>query len=839
MEILQQDILYALRLIRKSPSFAIIVVLTLALGIGANTAIFSLLNAVLLSKLPVKDAEHLVIVGDPLLAHLRANAYPPRVDLWSYQLFCDLRDNNSVLSEMLLTGEVPRMRVTRTSEGRDGLITESAMGVLVSGNYFSMLGVNALKGRTLMPADDDVIGAHPVAVVSYGFWQENLGGDPGIVGQTIRFRDYPFTIVGVAPPTFLGDITGDHQDIWFPVTMANQVVRNKDFLTGYGNSWFHIMARLKTGITAAQARESLNILFQQFVNGPMGTVSKYSDRESLRKLRVEVVDGSRGFSALRGTYQGPLWLLMGIVGLVLLIACVNVANLMLARAIGRRREVALRLALGAGSWRIMRQLLTESILLSFTGGALGLLVARWGVQILLRVNVGTTTDVHLDLRVLAFTAATCVVSGILSGLVPALRAMDVSLITVLKSRSGVEAGGNSHTGWNWGGILIVGQVALSVWVLFAAGLLVRSLKNLRNIDVGMNRENLLFVRLDQNMAGYTTPEQRSHLADQIAGKLQALPGVRGVTFSQNGLYYSTESADTIRVDGFIPRTSKDLLSVTDRVGPNYFSVLGIRLERGREITADDMQAMPKVAVINESFAKFYFDGVDPVGRTLWVTDEDPPIPMRIVGVVANAHDQALRGAIAPRFYAPIAQATDAIGVLNFMVRTTGNPNAIVESARGAVRDYNSKIPILGIRSMTDRIDESIRGEITIADLSGFFGVLGLALACMGMYGLMTYSVASKRKSIGVRRALGAHPVDILRIVLGEALKLVGAGILIGVPVALLCGRFIASMLYGLNASDPISLILVIAALGFVATIASFLPAWRATRVDPLIALREE
>src|SRR5579862_7924927 len=381
METLLKDLQYAFRVIRKSPAFAAIVVATLALGIGANTAIFSLMNAVLLSKLPVKNAGSLLIVGDPNLAHLRANGHPPRVDIWTYQLFSEFRDHNSVFSEMLLTGEIPRVRVTRAIAGKDELVTDQAMGVLVTGNYFSMLGTDAVLGRALTPADDDVPGAHPVAVISYAFWRDKLGADPGIVGQTIHLGGYPFTIVGVAARDFYGDINGDHQDIWVPVTMADQLAPGKGLLKGYGNSWFHTMARLKPGVTSAQARESLNIHYQRLVDGPLGTVSKFADREALRKHRVEIVDGAKGFSVLRGNYQEPLWLLMGIVGLVLLIACVNVANLMLARALGRRRDIALRLALGAAPGRIVRQLLTESVALAFAGGALGLLIARWGTQI--------------------------------------------------------------------------------------------------------------------------------------------------------------------------------------------------------------------------------------------------------------------------------------------------------------------------------------------------------------------------------------------------------------------------------------------------------------------------
>lgn len=839
METLLNDARYALRVIRKSPMFTAVVVLTLALGIGANTAIFSLMNAVLLKTLPVKEPASLVIVGDPTAVHRRANNSPPRVDFFSYQLFCDFRDNNSVFSEMLVTSEVQRVRVGRTRDTEGIPITDQAMGVMVSGNYFSVLGVNAYLGRTLTPADDDVPGAHPVTVVSYGFWKEKLGSAPGVVGQTLLLNDYPITIVGVAPAGFFGDTVGDKQDIWFPVSMQAQVVRGQELLKGYENSWFHILARLKPGISKVQARENLNAVYQQLLRGSAGSATRFAGIDALEKQHVEVVDGGTGFSALRGKYGDPLWVLMAIVGLVLLVACVNVANLLLARSLSRRKEIAVRLAMGAAPVRIVRQLLTESLLLAFGGGALGLLIARWGIQILLGMSVGTATEVHLDVRVLGFMAAMCVLTGILFGIVPAMRAVDVPPISVLKKKSDGDLGGGSSSKWNWGKILVCGQVALSVWVLFMAGVLIRSMKNLRAIDLGLQSENLLILRMDQRTAGYKTTPQRTSLGDQLAAKLSALPGVRAVSFSQNGLYFGNDSADTIRIDGYTPRTNEDLNALTDRIGPNYFSLLGIPLLRGRETTSQDTGTSGKVAVVNESFAKFYFGNADPIGRTIWITDADKPLAHRIVGEFADARDQALRGAVPARFYVPISQSDDAEGTLHFLIKTDKNPDSIAASARNVVREFDSKIPILGISSLSERIDDSIRGEITIAQLSSFFGALALLLASMGLYGLMSYAVARKKKAIGVRMALGAQPNDVLRLVLAEALSLVGVGILVGIPVTLLCSRWIASLLYGLKANDPASLLLVILTLVVVATLASIIPAWRATRVDPLIALREE
>lgn len=839
MERLLEDLRYASRIFRRSPAFVVVIVLTLALGIGANTSIFSLMNAVLLKSLPVKHAKDLAVVGDPTLVHFRATGHPPHTDIFSYRLYTELRDANNVFSEMLLTGELQRTRVTRGGGQQEQVVTEQATGVLVSGNYFETLGVDAFRGRLLTPQDDDKPGAHPVAVISYGFWKDKLGQNPSILGSTLQFNGYPFTIIGIAQRGFFGDTVGDQQDAWFPVTMQRQVVRT-DLLNGYKNSWFHVIGRLKTNTTATQAAANLNVIFQGLLNGPLGDETQFISKESLHNLRIEVADGRGGFSQVRARYHEPLLLLMGIVGLVLLIACANVANLLLSRALSRRREVAVRLALGAGAGRLVQQLLTENMLLAITGGAAGLLLARWGSSILLAMTGTSGTVVVLDWRVLTVTVGLCVLTGLLFGLVPALRAVDVALADTLKSRSDASSSfGTEHSNWSWGKVLVAGQVSLSVLVLFVGGLLVRSMKNLRNVDPRLNQSNVLILRVLPGTAGYQTAAQRTQLSEEIARRISALPGVRAITYSQNGLYYSDEAADTIRVDGFVPKSKDDLVCMTDRTGPNYFRILGIPLREGRELTEQDSATAPKVTVINEAAAQFYFGSVNPIGRTLWITDDEKPEAFQIVGVVANVRDHALRGKIAPRFYVDIAQSLDAVGALFFMVRTSQDPEQLASAARAVVQKYDSALPILNVATLGSRIDESIRSDIAVAKLSGTFGVLALLLACLGLYGVISYTVTRQTRAIGVRMALGAQQTDVLWMVLRDAMTLVIAGALVGVPAALACGRLLGSMLYGVGGSDPASMAAVIALLAIVALAAGYIPAWRAMKVDPLVALRDE
>ena len=833
MGTLLQDLQYALRMLRKSPAFTTVAVMTLALGIGANTAIFSLVNAVMLKMLPVKDPGQLVVVGDPTDVHSR-HLGDPEVVSFSYPLYRDISQGNSVFSGMLASGEAHRLRVTGDSAGE---ISGNSTGVLVSGNYFSVLGVNALYGRVITPDDDSGAGAHPVTVVSYDFWKNKLGQNPNTVGQTLRINNYPFTVIGVTPPGFYGDTVGDAQDFWMPVTMQEQIITGRKWLDTYNVTWLHVIARLKPGVSVEKAAANVNLVVQQLVNGPLKAKLTKDDLENLVRSKVEVSAGGGGFSDLRGDFKQPLLLLMVIVGLVLVIACVNVANLLLARAASRQKEFAVRVAIGAAPGRVVRQLLTESIFLAFAGGALGLLLAQWGTGALLKLSRNQDLEASPDLRVFLFTAGMCLLTGILFGLIPALRSRKVSVALTLKS--GSQNGNSADAGWNWGKLLVTGQVALSLLVLFVAGLLVHSLQNIRNVDLGYNREHLLLVSTDPQAAGYNKARITS-FANDLAGQISSLPGVRAVTSSKNGLFSGSESGNSIKVEGYTSKNDQDLQAAFDHVAPNYFSTVGIPLLLGRDIGLQDTETSPRVAVINETMARFYFGQTNPIGRKFEIEDpESKGGPVEIVGVARDARDHKLKGEVGRRFYIPLAQGLGTMAGINFVIRTVGNPVAVADSVRKQIKALDANVPVNSVRALNELTERSIGNQILIARLSSVFAGLALLLAAIGLYGILSYSVSGRTREIGVRMALGAQRGRVLSMVLREAGKLVLLGIVIGVPAAILAGRLFSSMLFGLKATDPLSMVLVVTVLLAITLLASYIPARRATKVDPMIALRYE
>lgn len=835
METLLQDVRYGFRMLRKNPAFTLIAVLTLALSIGANTAIFTLINAVLLKALPVQNAQQLVIVGDPARAHDRSLG-TPQTDLFSYLLYRELRDGNNVFSGMAASGEEHRTRV----ETGASLVTEDAVTNLVTGNYFSVLGITAWRGRVLTPEDDAAKSSSPVAVVSYEFWTQKLAQDRGIVGQTIRLNKYPYTIIGIAPPGFFGDTVGDEQDFWVPVSMQPQMIPGRAWLDDVHACWLRVMARLKPGMSMGQAEANMNLLFKQWLKGPQGRALDPGDQEVLAREKVPVVAGGPGFSEVRGEFFRPLVLLMAIVGLVLLIACVNVANLLLARASGRQREVAVRLAIGASRARLLRQFLTESLLLAFAGGLAGFVLARWGTETLLKLSIGAEASDGLpvtpDWRVLTFTASACVLTGLLVGLVPALRSTRIAVAPTLKESTLAQGGPGRFP---IGKLLVALQVSVCLLVLFAAGLLVRSLSNLKSVDVGYDRDHILMARADPVAAGYK-PSQLVPYEQEMTARLSALPGVRSVTASENGLFSGTESADGMKIEGYVASNDRDRIVYWDQVGDNYFKALGVPILAGREFGPQDTPTSPKVAVINESMAKFFFGKSNPIGRRMWIDDQEHRNqPIEIVGVARDVRDHTLRRPVQRRFYIPTNQSLDALYAINFEIETVGRPQQIMQDVRKAFAALDANVPLTRLRTVTELVDSSISKDILIARLSTFFGIVALALACVGLYGVMSYTVSGRTREIGVRMALGAQRREVLTMVLREAMKLVVIGIVIGIPVALLLTRLFNSMLFGLSSADPVSLLAVILVLGAIATLAGFIPARRATKVDPMVALRYE
>ncbi|HYA24426.1 MAG TPA: ABC transporter permease [Terriglobales bacterium] len=836
MEPLLQDLRYGIRMLRKAPGFTVVAVLTLALGIGANTAIFTVVNALLLKALPVSQPEQLVVVGDPSLPNSRSNG-TPRTDIFSYPLYKELRDRNSVFVGLSAASSDHHIEL---DAGQGESPAERITGRMVSGNYFTVLGLQPAIGRLLSDSDDTAENANPVAVLSYGYWQRKFALSPSIIGRDIRLNGFPFTIIGVAPAGFNGDVVGEQMALFVPLSMQPEIVRGRHWLNSGNVSWLTLIGRLKPNVTPAQAEANLNVVFQQAVKGSYGAALSSDDRNAIREthMKIQVVAGGSGVSDLRRDYRIPLLLLMGIVGLVLLIACVNVANLLLARASARNREIAIRVAIGANWLRLLRQLLTESILLAFLGGIAGSLLAVWGVRLLVTIfGSGTTLPLLPDAHVLAFTIAICLLTGIFFGLIPALRAVRVQVSPALKEAGRSTPDRSSRFGLGKG--LIAGQVALSLLVLFAASLLVRSLQKLMAQDFGYDRDRLVIARLDPTSAGYDS-ERMKALAQQLVARLVSTPGVHAATYSTNGLFAGTESNDAILVPGF-NASHEGREANEDYVGPDYFGAVGIPVLAGRGIEAQDTSTSTRVAVVNEAMVKHFFPGQNPIGRQFRIDDEawlDKPIT--IVGISRDAkdHGSGMREGVKPRFYMAFQQVRDPEQII-LEAQVRGIPSAAVANVVSQIKAVDPNLPISFAKALDTLVNETAANQIALAKLSVFFAGLALLLACVGLYGVMSYTVAGRTREIGVRMALGAARSDVVQLILREGMALVAAGLAIGIPLSLVSTRLLHSFLFGLKATDPLSLITVIVLLGMVAALAAFIPARRASKVDPMVALRYE
>lgn len=830
-----QDVRYGLRMMLKSPAFTTIAVLTLALGIGANTAIFTVVNALLLKMLPIKAPQELVVVGNPAVVSSRWHG-TPETEYFSYPLYREFRDNNSVFSG--LTAAATEDRIEVDAGGAAGA-SEEIDGRLVSGNYFPVLGVDAAAGRLLTEIDDAQEGANPVAVLSYGYWSQKFDRSPAVIGKEIRLNRYSFTIVGVAQPKFQGDVVGEDFAVYVPLSMQPQIMREEGIRNDPHVSWLSLIGRLKPGVSVALAKANVNLVFQQALKGQFGARLTADDLNEIANAQIEVAPGGTGLSGFRANYRIPLLLLMGIVGLVLLIACVNVANLLLARATARSKEVAVRLAIGATQGRLLQQLLTESVLLALLGGACGAALSLWGVRLLVTLFGSDAESLPLspDIRVLSFSLAVCLLTGILFGLAPALSALRVQVNPTLKDSS-AAAGKGSRFGWGKG--LVAGQVALSVLVLFAATLLVRSLQKLMTQDLGFDSNHLAVVHPGASDAGYKGPRVEQ-LAQELAKRISALPGVRGVSYSSLGLFSGGEASEKIIVPGFTSNQRQDYSAREDAVSADYFAVLGVPILLGRAIGDQDTASSARVAVINEAMMKRFFHGENPVGRQFEIDDpQEKGKPFTIIGVSGDAkdHGEFLRNATPARFYFSFQQDRDLRHFVLEIV-TSGDPNMVLSEVRTQIKTVDANLQIYSIYTVGQLIEKNLRNQIVLARLSAFFAGLALLLACVGLYGLMSYTVAGKTREIGIRVALGAQRTDVLELVLRDGMLLVAVGLAIGIPLSLVSTRLLHSFLFGLRGTDPVSLGLVIVLLGIVAGVAGFIPARRATKVDPMVALRYE
>jgi predicted permease len=835
---LRQDALYALRSLRNNVGFALVIILSLAVAIGANTAIFTLIDALLLRPLPVPNADALVVIGDPARTN-SASEGSLRTDLFSYPAYEALRKETRFFTGLAATGRTGRLdAIIPDSSARRGTNdgAEHPRGRLVSGNYFAVLGVPAFAGRLLTVDDDRVANGSPVAVVSHAYWQRRFAGDYGIIGRTITVNRTPITIVGVAAPGFTGEVVGRMTDIWMPLTMQ-PALASLDWLTAPTKSWLLFLGRRKPDVTLEQVKAAYPTLVRQAV---LSTAPGADGSANVTKGTVQVGSGERGISGIRGVYAEPLSTLMAAVGLVLLVVCANVANLLLARGAARSREVGVRMALGAGRIRLVRQLLTENLVLAALGGGLGLAFAVWGSQVLLRLAAGgpvmVPLDVRLDLRVMAFTALVTGMTALLFGLIPALRATRVELAATLRASSrgvtGGLLGGPGRLGV--GKLLVIFQVALSLTLLVGTSMLVRSTHALSTIDPGLARDRLLIVTVDAAPTGQQN-DRLAQLSRTLLERVRRIPGVDAATFSENGIFSGTESFSSVHVDGFTARTEADTNVNYDRVAPGYVKTIGARLIKGRDITEGDNEHAPHVTVVNATMASFFFPNADAIGRRVKVDS----VTYEIVGVVADTKDHEVRQSPSRRLYLPIYQAGPLPTQFTFELRATGDPARLVAAVRRELLAVNPSLVVLDNDPLTSLMRLSITQDLLVAKVASFFGVLALALAALGLYGVMMYATLRRTSEFGLRMALGADAGKVRGMVLGEAMALVIGGTVVGLPLALMTARLLRNQLYGVELVDPPSIIVALVVLALSAAVAGYLPATRAARVGPLEALRTD
>ena len=842
-----QDFRFGARMLGKNPGFTIVAVLTLALGIGANTAIFSVVNSVLIRSLPVKEPQQLVFLTNPDNQGMEQGFGDGNRDFLTYTEFQELSKNSDTLSGLAASdSEGPKLSVGIENQGQ---VSESApvqIG-LVSGSYFSVLGVNPLLGRLFTTEVDAVRDANPVAVVSYRFWNDQLDGNPAALGRKIRIRGAWFDVIGVTPPAFSGETVGVSTEVWVPLSMHSEIYPGRDFLSleakpFHKTEWLQAIGRLKRGVGIDKASANLNAVFQQILQSQTDQMSE-EERRTFMNQHLAVVEGGRGASTLRADFAKPLHILMAVVGLILLIACANVANILLVRSIARQKELAVRATMGAGTWRLIRQLLTESVLLATAGAALGLLLARGADAALVRLVSGGQSliplDVQLDTRVLIFTLSVALLTGILFGLVPALRAARLDLNPILKGTSRGIAGGSSQTGRvPVAKILVVAQVALSLVLLVVAGLFLRSFKNLATVQIGYDSDHLLYFAVSPLSYGYKAPEA-AQLLQQMMERLNALPGVHGISLMDNGLFGGGDSNSDISVEGAKPNTAGPQDSRWDMVGPNFFSTTGIPLLSGREIGPQDSGSGQRVGVLNRTAARYYFGDANPIGRRMSVKTTLAFSDFVVIGVVADSKHGSVREKPQRRFYIPFFNPIGEANGGHIIVRTSGDPATAASSIRAAVKQMAGNLPPLDIQTMNERISQSLTTDRTITELSGVFGSLAMILVCIGLYGVISYGVTGRTSEIGIRMALGAQRNRVLWLVLRESLLLIVIGVGIGIPAIFGAGRWVASLLFGVKPADVAALSTAAAILFGAGILACYIPARRATRIEPTVALRYE
>jgi predicted permease len=841
LETLWKDVAYACRLLRRNPGFAVVAILSVALGIGANASVFTLLDQVMLRSLPIERPRELVLVTAEGFQY--GNGWGEGNEL-SYPRYVDLRDNNQVFAGMFCRFN---FALDVSAEGSG----ERVAGELVSGTYFPVLGVTPALGRVFDGRDEQAPGANPVVVLSHRYWKRRFGSDPGVVGRALRVNNHVMTLVGVAREGFEGTNLGAATDVFVPITMSQQLTPMETGLTDRQMRWLNVFGRLKPGVSATQAQAGLQPLYSSRLQFEMQqeafAKAPASDKARFVKGTVAVTPAAYGKSDLRAQLTTPLWTLMAIGTGVLIIACANVANLLLARASARRREIAVRLALGATRRRVIRQLLVESVLLALTGGAAGILLATWGARGLLAFfthpDVTLTVTSWPDERILAFNVIVSIATGVLFGLAPAWQTTRADVTPALKCESGGVLGGG------YGRLrkgLVVAQVMLSLMLLVGAGLFLRSLQNLLSIDAGFDTARLLSFSVDLVPHGYG-PAESKLFAKRLLERVRATPGVAGAGFASHALLEGGSWNSAITVEGRAYDPNRVVVTHNNMISPGYFEAMGIRILAGRDFDTRDERNVPPgtearqptVAIANEQFVKQYLQGRQPLGLHIgFGANPGTETPTEIVGVVTTAKYTSMRSEPKAQLYFPFLEGPSVIG-MTIYVRTLQKPESLAESVRQITRELDPTLPVYNVRTIEEQVNWSLVNERLIASLSSVLGTLATLLAMVGLYGVMSYTVARRTREIAIRMAFGARSHRVASLVVRDMLALIAIGVLMALPALWWLNRYVASELYQITPTDPATIVTAIAILLCAAALAVWIPSRRALRVSPMVALREE